>query len=111
VNIPARHQALIDKFVQRGFVAMFRRWALGDTVFVATGTRVLEDGIVAYDRSLYVFPSGDNDWQIDIGPWDPTAIRDAELVARVEQLLTSRDEYDRQFKQLARDAYERSKMH
>ena len=87
----------VEYFRSRGLHAAERDWALGETVFVATG-RVKSGDIVGYKRAMYIVRKG--------GAWTsfeldrPRSEDDVEMslldaCARVERILTALPEHPR----------------
>lgn len=102
MDAPARHKALIEQFLMRGYHAQFRQWALGDTILVAAEPQEASGGIRFFKRWLYLIPSGPDSWAIDIGISDPTPIPESQVVERVAALLNSQEAWDREHKSRAR---------
>ena len=52
--VDGEFQMLIDDLRHRGFHAEFRRWGMGDTIFVGHDRDTDADDILAFRRALYV---------------------------------------------------------
>jgi len=109
-NVPAQHRYLIEQLTERGFVASFRQWAMGDTVWVCAGEvferpSYLEDGqpFQVFERCAYLVPTEDGLWRVDLSAvsGDSSAPADA-AIERVTLLLRDQDTYEREFHRLAR---------
>jgi hypothetical protein len=108
-DIPAQHRYLIEQLTERGFVASFRQWVMGDTVWVCSG-EVFErpsylegQSFGAFKRCAYLVPMEDGLWLVDLGSIgdDSPAPMEAAL-ERVTLLLRDQDTYDREFRRRVR---------
>jgi hypothetical protein len=87
----------VEYLKSRGLHAAERDWAVGETVFVATG-RVRSGDVVGYTRAMYIVQKGGawTSFELDRPrPEDDVQMSLSEACARVERILTALPEHPR----------------
>ena len=96
--IPDPHQRVIAKLTERGFVAGFRQWAMGDTVQVVYGSDDIPGcPIQLYRRGAYLVPAENGLWGVLIGVDDPDPVPEDVAIERIIHLLVDDGAFEAEF--------------
>ena len=92
--MPPEFQTVIDRLRERGLVARFRRWVMGDSIFVGHERRIHRGGIEGFGRVIYIGQRDNGTWytfDLIAGEED---IDESEIVRYVERrLMATEEEY------------------
>jgi hypothetical protein len=87
-SIPPEFQTIIDQLRQRGLDARFRRWAMGDSVFVGSERTTGPGGIELFGRAIYIGRRDNGTWYAsDLSAGEEDDVDEHEIVRYVERRL------------------------
>ena len=88
-STPSEFQTLIDRLREQGLDARFRRWAMGDSIFVGGERTTGPGGIELFGRAIYIGRRDNGTWYAsDLTFGDEEDLDELEIARYVERRLT-----------------------